>query len=223
MRCFASASSSLTSSQASSPSVRSGDFSRRKRSPESFRVARARPGSARVSRLREILFAEDAARKAGSWDPDGDGVGSALFLGELTAQDGMRGAARLAPPLLERYPKLESTSLGPARRSRRVLVRRLPSDSDRWLERRPERGPGRRARRASLRRLRVAERSRAGTRARLLHRRARAHPLRACAAWTPHRKAAPSGCDDALAGATQKDWRAWRGKKPRKDLPGDAR
>ncbi|HVR20960.1 MAG TPA: hypothetical protein VMS65_14715, partial [Polyangiaceae bacterium] len=71
-------------------------------------------GQRAVSRLREILFAEDSARKIGSWDPDGDGVGSALFLGELTAQDGMRGAARLAPPLLERYPKLETTDMGSA-------------------------------------------------------------------------------------------------------------
>ena len=74
-------------------------------------------GQRAVSRLREILFAEDSARKTGSWDPDGDGVGSALFLGELTAEDGMRGAARLAPPLLERYPKLEATSIGPRRKS----------------------------------------------------------------------------------------------------------
>ncbi|HEX6274348.1 MAG TPA: hypothetical protein VFZ53_15005, partial [Polyangiaceae bacterium] len=67
-----------------------------------------------ISRLREILFAEDGARKAGAWDPDGDGVGSALLLGELTGETPVRGGRWLSPPLLEGYPKLETTAAGPS-------------------------------------------------------------------------------------------------------------
>src|SRR5690349_23436448 len=40
-------------------------------------------GQRAVSRLRELLFAEDSARRLAYWDPDADGVGSALSLGEL--------------------------------------------------------------------------------------------------------------------------------------------
>src|SRR5260221_1742027 len=67
-----------------------------------------------VSRLREILFAEDALRRNQFVDPDGDHVGSAEFLGEMTGEIGLRGGAPMATPVLQNFPKLVDTRLGPA-------------------------------------------------------------------------------------------------------------
>jgi len=68
-----------------------------------------------VSRLREILFAQDYAREHALVDPDGDGVGSALALSALT------GSAPLRPQLSERtelldrrYAQIRETREGPA-------------------------------------------------------------------------------------------------------------
>ncbi|HVJ18327.1 MAG TPA: hypothetical protein VM686_23065, partial [Polyangiaceae bacterium] len=67
-----------------------------------------------VSRLREILFAEDVMRRKPELDHDDDGVGSAALVAELTAELGLRGERRLNPPLLERYGKTDPTAIGPA-------------------------------------------------------------------------------------------------------------
>jgi hypothetical protein len=180
-------------------------------------------GQRAVSRLREIVFAEDSARKLGSWDPDGDGIGSALLLGELTAEDGMRGAARLAPPLLERYPKLETTKLGPAPEIGGFFFAVcLPSlngglSADRNAAVDDERAERRYVAYAwpnglapGLERAYFIDE----------HERILSAPARpGLRTGGQH----PPECDDAVAEATQKDWRAWRGKKPRQDLPGDAR
>jgi hypothetical protein len=180
-------------------------------------------GGRAVSRLREILFVEDAARKSGAWDPDGDGIGSALLLGELTAEIGMRGGPRLTPPLLERYPKLEPTSMGPALEIGGFFFAvclptktgGLSSDpaaavDDEHAERRY-----------------VAYAWPSG----------RAPGLERCYFIDEHERilSAPAGpgmrrgndhapsCDDALVAPTDKDWRPWRGKKPRTELPGERR
>jgi hypothetical protein len=78
--------------------------------------ARGRDSSARaVSILREILFAEDAMRRYAFIDPDGDGVGSAGWLGELTGVVGARGGPPLStPPLAPRLMPGVSTRSGPA-------------------------------------------------------------------------------------------------------------
>jgi hypothetical protein len=174
-----------------------------------------------ISRLREILFAEDGARKSASWDPDGDGIGSALFLGELTAEEGMRGNARLVPALLERYPKLEATSMGPALEiggfwfaaCLPTLTGGLSADptarvDEELAERRyvvyawpSGRAPG-------LERAYFIDE----------HERILSAPSRADR--RRGREHAP-GCDDALVDPTRKDWRPWRGKKSRTALPGD--
>lgn len=178
-------------------------------------------GQRAVSRLREILFAEDGARKTAAWDPDGDGIGSALFIGELTAEQGMRGNARLAPALLEGYPKLEATSAGPAiaiggffftvclpapsgelgadptltvdeeRAERRYVAYAWPTGEAPGLER-----------------------------AYFIDEHERILSAPAETGLRRGREHAPR-CDDALAAATQRNWRPWRGKKPRAELPGD--
>jgi hypothetical protein len=176
-------------------------------------------GQRAVSRLREIVFAEDAARKRAVWDPDGDGVGAALLVAELTGEAGVRGTARANPPLLERYPKVESTRAGPALEiggfwfmvcvPTRTALASEPGSAfdDELAERRfvayawpSGRAPG--LHRAyfideheSILSAPSGERVRSGS----------DHPPR---------------CDDALAPATKGDWIAWRGKKPRATLPG---
>jgi hypothetical protein len=178
-------------------------------------------GGRAVSRLREILFVEDAARKNGAWDPDGDGIGSALFLGELTAQDGMRGGARLDPPLLERYSKTETTSMGPALEmggfwfavclpTRTGELSSDPSSAvdDEHGERRYVAYAWPNGRAPGLERAYFID-----ERERILS--AAARPgLRMGSEDAPN-------CDDALSPPTQADWRPWRGKKARAGLPGD--
>jgi hypothetical protein len=175
-----------------------------------------------VSRLREFLFAEDAARRTASFDPDGDGVGSALLLGELTGEIGVRRGARLAPPLLENYPKLESVhgahalEIGgfwfmicvPAAGGGLTSDADTPID-DEAAERRflayawpSGRAPG-------LERAYCIDE----------HERILSAPsdleLRFGAEHPP-------ACDDAVSPATRDDWRPWRGKKARATLPGEA-
>lgn len=172
-----------------------------------------------VSRLREILFAEDTLRKTAEVDPDADGIGSAGLLGELTAASGLRGGARLNPPRLERYAAPIPTPSGPAIEmggylfmvclpragggftaeagvpvddelaERRFLAYAWPAAADRGLNN------------AYFldehERILVAESS-GSTRVGPDH---------------------PPPCDDALRAGG--DWRTWRDKKPRQSLPGD--
>lgn len=66
-----------------------------------------------VSRLRDVLFAQDAMRRAAWIDPDRDGVGSAAFLGELCGEPPRRGQPSRATPVLT-CSELVQTPLGPA-------------------------------------------------------------------------------------------------------------
>ena len=68
-----------------------------------------------ISKLREILFAEDRARERAFIDPDGDGIGSALLMGELAGSVNLRGQRDRKVQLLDqRYQKLETTPIGTA-------------------------------------------------------------------------------------------------------------
>lgn len=175
-----------------------------------------------VSRLREFEFAEDAARRGASLDPDGDGVGSALLLGELTGEIGMRHGARLAPPLLERYPQVEGTHTGEAAEiggywfmiCLPVVGGGFSSDpnarfDDEAAERRYVAYAWPSGRAPGLERAYFIDEHE-----NILGADAEAPDLRFGAEHSP-------ACDDALAPATRDDWRPWRGKKPRATLPGD--
>jgi hypothetical protein len=85
-----------------------------------------------ISRLREVLFAQDAMRRAGWIDPDGDGIGSAAFLTELCGGPPQRGQVELPTPVLS-CGALVETALGPAARSGAYLFTVcLPSPSGGW-------------------------------------------------------------------------------------------
>jgi hypothetical protein len=179
-----------------------------------------------VSRLREILFAQDAWRKNAIFDPDHDHVGSAGFLGELTGQIGVRGGARTDPAVLQNYPELVETRLGPAADVGGYLV----------IVCLPKRGGGFTARpldavddeRAERQFYAYAWPSKSGqglTTAYFLDEHERI--LLADSRETEPRRLlgpdAPPSCGDVSAANTAAEWSVWRHKKPRVSLPFDSK
>lgn len=174
-----------------------------------------------ISRLREMLFAEDTARRIASHDPDQDRVGSALLLPELTAEIGVRGGAPLPVPLLEGYPRRVDTSIGPASEIGGYLLivclplaqggfgaRPLDAFDDEQAERRfiayawpSGHAPG------------------LGNAVALdEHEHIWLAPAKPGSRFGP---SSPPRCDDAVANETRASWTAWRDKQPRQSLPGD--
>jgi hypothetical protein len=166
-----------------------------------------------VSRLRDVLFAEDAMRRAGWIDPDADGIGSAAHLEELCGAPPRRGQAPRATPVLH-CGDLVPTPLGPAARNGAYLYTVcLPMHGGGWSA-----APG------------------GGVDEELAERRFVAY---AWPAETAEGKfddvffideheniltarlpsgALPPACDAALVAP---GWQPWRGKRPRPDVPGD--
>ncbi len=171
-----------------------------------------------VSRLREVLFAEDAVRRLGWIDPDGDGIGSAGFLSELCGGPPLRGQPAQPTPVLS-CGELRSSSLGPAARSGAYLyVICLPSKNGGWsaqpsvavdeeqAERRfvayawPDAGTG-------FERAFFIDQ----------HETILSAVLPASSALDGE---AGVTCESALGGKND-TWSVWRGKEPRRTLPGD--
>jgi len=175
-----------------------------------------------VSRLREILFAEDALRKNAFIDPDNDRVGSAGFLGELTGEIGVRGHERLAPPVLESYPSLVDTKIGPgAVVGGYFVIICLPARAGGFTARPEDAVDDERAEREFRAYAWPAERGQGLTLAYFLDEHERILLADSNAA-EPRRLVgtdAPPSCDDVAAPATANDWRVWRHKKPRTTLP----
>jgi hypothetical protein len=177
-----------------------------------------------VSRLREILFAEDAWRKNAFYDPDGDHVGSAGLLGELTAELGVRSGARVEPAVLEGYPKLVDTRLGPAAEvGGYLLLVCLPKRGGGYGAKPTDAIDDEAAERHFYAYAWPAERGQGLTTAYFLDEHERI--LRADSQETEPRRLigvdAPPSCDDVTAPATAGDWRVWRHKKPRASVPFD--
>jgi hypothetical protein len=174
-----------------------------------------------ISRLREISFAEDTARRIAAQDPDRDHVGSAALLAELTGEIGLRRGNRLEVPLLEGYPKQAFTSIGPASEIGGYFL----------LVCLPKLGGGFSAHPEDAFDDELAER-------RFI---AYAWPsgsapgLSNAVALDEHERiwlapakpglrfggAAPPSCDDVVAPVTSSAWTPWRHKQPRQTLPGD--
>lgn len=202
-----------------------------------FLVVEAMPGivqggnrateDAAVSRLRQVLFAEDALRKRGDVDPDHDGVGSAALLSELAGHIGLRGGARLAPPVLERFPEPVESPIGPAMElSGYLFVVCLPTPDGGFTAR-----PGSAVDEEAAERRFVAYAWPAADQRGLLnsffmdeHERILFAANGAPAGQRPrigldH----PPACDEALNPKTREEWQTWKGKRPRQKLPGDNR
>jgi hypothetical protein len=168
-----------------------------------------------VSWLRDVLFAQDAMRKAGWIDPDHDGVGSAALLSELCGDRPLRGQAPRDNPVLTCGEQI-ATPLGPAvRKGGYLFVVCLPQRDGHWSA---EAGP--------LLDEEAAERAfvayawpDAGARFAhgfFLDQNENIQTL-------PMTNVALS-CDSARGPGARTDWTAWRGKRPRPGpLPGDRR
>ena len=174
-----------------------------------------------ISRLREVLFAEDTARRIAARDPDRDKVGCALLLGELTGELPVRREQPLPVALLEGYPRQVETELGPASEiGGYFLIVCLPKRGGGWTARPEDEIDEELAERRF-----VAYAWPSGSAPGLEnaialdeHERIALAPsktgLRLGAAAVPP-------CDDSLAPATRNAWTAWRHKQARQTLPGD--
>ncbi|MEO7033670.1 MAG: hypothetical protein ABI548_07300, partial [Polyangiaceae bacterium] len=177
-----------------------------------------------VSRLREVLFAEDAWRKNAFYDPDGDHVGSAGFLGELDAEIGVRGGKRVEPAVLQSYPKLADTRLGPAAEvGGYLLLVCLPKKGGGYTAQPGDAVDDERAEREFYAYAWPAQRGQGLGFAYFLDEHERI--LLADSRETEPRRLigidAPPTCDDVSAPATRDEWRVWRHKVPRATLPFD--
>jgi hypothetical protein len=200
-----------------------------------FLIVEAMPGivaggirateDAAVSRLREILFAENTLRKKALIDPDGDHIGSAARIEELTGRAGVRGGIPLSPPLLEHYPAQQSTSSGPAVEVGGYLflicVPKLGGGFTAELDDPVDEEAAERSfvayawpstdRRGLLNAFFIDEHER------ILFAHSGAPEGHRARIGAEH---APS-CEDAMAGATAEAWQVWRNKQARQALPGD--
>lgn len=177
-----------------------------------------------VSRLRELLFAEDAWRKNAFFDPDRDQIGSAGLLGELSGQIGIRGGKASDPPVLQNYPSLIETAIGPAAQiGGYFVIVCLPKLTGGFTASPNDAIDDERAEREFRAYAWPAERGQGLTTAYFLDEHERI--LLADSRETEPRRlsgldATPS-CDDVSAPATQSEWRVWRHKVPRRTLPFD--
>jgi hypothetical protein len=177
-----------------------------------------------VSRLRDVLFAEDAMRRAGWIDPDRDGIGSAASLEELCGGPPLRGQAPRPTPVLH-CGELAPSALGPAARSGAYLYTLcLPTPGGGWSA-----ASGAAVDEEAAERRFVAfawpESPSPFTSAFAIdeHENIREAPLPAAVATagsgpgTGARRFA-ANCAEALRDLP---WHVWKNKKPRPDLPGD--
>jgi hypothetical protein len=70
-----------------------------------------------VAKLRVLCNAQDVAREQAFWDPDGDGIGSALSLDEMLLRAPLRGKGKMKAALLQNFPNViehEGLTLGVA-------------------------------------------------------------------------------------------------------------
>jgi hypothetical protein len=177
-----------------------------------------------VSRLREILFAEDALRRNAFVDPDGDHVGSAEFLGEMTGEIGLRGGEPMTTPVLESFPRLIDTKLGPAADvGGYFVIVCLPKRGGGFTANPSDAVDDERAERSFYAYAWPSEGGRGLEAAYFLDEHERI--LRADSSESAPRRLigvdAPPACDDVSAPTTVADWSVWRHKQARVKLPFD--
>lgn len=167
-----------------------------------------------VSRLRDVLFAQDAMRRAGWIDHDGDGVGSAASLEELCGGPPLRGQPARATPVL--HCELAPSPLGAAARNGPYLYTVcLPTPDGGWSASGPPIDEE-----AAERRFVAFAWPAPGSpfdQAFFIDE----HESIRVASVSPRRAASGDRFPTTCAGALALDWRPWRAKKPREGLPGD--
>jgi hypothetical protein len=175
-------------------------------------------------KLREIVLAEDAARKMGTWDPDGDGIGSALRIGMLAAAEPLPGGRYLEPPLLNgAFQRPIPTRTGPASRVEGYLfVVCLPTPTGALSA---EPGSEADPEQAERRFVAYAWPSDVGEGMSVSfftdeHERILVLEP-AAGAPAPYFGAERAPACDAALGKDGLPWRPWKDKKPRERLPGD--
>lgn len=195
--------------------------------------ARGRASSKRaISLLREILFAQDATRRYAMIDPDGDGMGSAARLGELSGTDGARGKKVLkTPPLDRRYSPRVLTPSGPAtEQDGYLLLVCLPSLDHAWTAERDQGVDDELAERRWVAYAWPASDNLGQSAAYFIDEHERIlESLNTTTTLIRGQKqlrlvgpgAAPT-CADALESPGSEHWRTWSDKKVRKYLPGDS-
>ena len=178
-----------------------------------------------VSRLREILFGQDALRRQAFIDPDGDKIGSAGFLGELTGAIALRSGAPLARPVLERYPGLVETALGPAMEiAGYYYIVCLPTPDGGFTARPGEAVDEEAAERRFVAYAWPSAEGRGLVDSYFIDEHERILFARDGAPQGRRERLGaerPPACDDALSPAGRERWQVWRGKRPRESLPGD--
>lgn len=185
-------------------------------------------GKKAVSLLREIYFAENALRRYALIDPDGDGVGSAGTLAEMTGDLPARGHIELSPaPLALRLTPRESTRLGPATLyDGHLVVVCLPAKGGGWTARVDDDATVD-DELAERRWVAYAWPSEAGLPHRRVyfidqHERILFHENRDAKGLRFVGALRPPPCQHALADSSAKQWHPWEGKQPRTTLPGDS-
>jgi hypothetical protein len=181
-----------------------------------------------VSRLREILFAQDAMRRAAWIDPDADGIGSAARLPELCGAAPLRGQAPRPTPVLD-CDELVSTPLGPGVRSGAYFyVVCLPTPAGAWSGQASAAVDEEKAERSFVA-YAWPEPGAAFEHAFFIDQ----HENILAAPWPwpdpgagglPDSASPGLSCGSALGASgsvASGSWSVWRGKKPRPGLPGD--
>lgn len=187
-------------------------------------------GERAVSRLREILFAQDASRRLGLIDPDGNGVGGAGRLGELTGATPVRPGSSLAPlefpPLGVHFRPHVSTRHGEAAEEAGYLYMVcVPTTSGRLSARADASVDEAAAERRFVAYAWPAEVVHQTHPAYFIDEHERILETANESSDDPTQprllgaERAPD-CYDALEGPTSSEWTAWRGKQPRSRLPG---
>lgn len=176
-------------------------------------------------RLREVVIAEDVARRSPRVDVDGDGIGSAVLVGALLGAEPPRPGSKVVESLLNRaYRGLVETPLGPAVSVEGYLVVVcLPSPGGGFTARPGDPVDEELAERRFLAYAWPTEATPGLFIAFFAdeHENIRVLELPKGAPAPYLGAGRPPACDAAL-GADHLPWAVWKNKQPRKKLPGDS-
>jgi hypothetical protein len=176
-------------------------------------------------KLREVVIAEDGLRETAPWDPDGDHVGSAALIGGLAGLAPLRGTTRLETSLLNyAFRTPATTAIGPAMRVEGyLLIVCLPTPGGGFTAKPEDAVDDELAERRYLAYAWPSEAAKGMTTVFFADEHERIlvlDPPRGAVA--PYLGAdRPPACDAAL-GKDGLPWAVWKGKQPRKSLPGDS-